>query len=61
VKEFRCADVLPGCDARLRGETEEELLQVVTVHAHEAHGMDELPVEVVEQVRAAMCDAGSGA
>jgi predicted small metal-binding protein len=56
MKEFDCSDMVPGCEVRLRGETEEELLQVVTIHAQEAHGMAEVTPHMLEQVRAGMRD-----
>jgi predicted small metal-binding protein len=54
MKEFACGQVVPGCDAKVQGETEDEVLAGVAAHAREAHGMDEVPPEVVEQVKAGM-------
>ncbi|MDZ7726866.1 MAG: DUF1059 domain-containing protein [Dehalococcoidia bacterium] len=54
MKEFACGDVMPGCDAKFRFATEEEILQAVGVHAREDHGISEVPNEVVEQVRSAI-------
>jgi predicted small metal-binding protein len=51
MKEFRCGDVVPGCPTLIEGESEEEVLQQVSVHAREAHAMDEVPPEVVDQIR----------
>jgi predicted small metal-binding protein len=51
VKEFSCGAVVPGCSARFEGESDEQILQQVAVHAREAHDMDEVPPEVVQQVR----------
>jgi predicted small metal-binding protein len=51
MKEFSCGAVVPGCSARFEGESEEDILQQVAVHARDAHGMDEVPPEVVQQVR----------
>jgi predicted small metal-binding protein len=56
VKEFSCGQVVPDCDARFQGETEEEVLQQVAVHAKEAHGMDDVPPEVLEQVKAGISE-----
>jgi predicted small metal-binding protein len=56
VKEFNCGAVVPGCSTRFEAETEEQLLQQVAVHVREAHGMDEVPPELVDQVRAGMAD-----
>jgi len=57
MKEFACGSVVPGCDARFTGESEEEILAQVPEHAAEAHGMTDVPPEVVEQVKANIHDA----
>lgn len=51
MKQLRCGEIIEGCEAILEAETEEELLQKVGTHAHEAHGFDEVPQQVVEEVR----------
>jgi predicted small metal-binding protein len=51
MKEFSCGAVVPGCSARFEADSEEEILQQVAVHAREAHGMEEVPPDVVQQVR----------
>ena len=52
MKQLACGSVVPGCTAVFRAATEQELLRQVAVHAREDHGMEEIPFEVVEQVRA---------
>jgi len=54
VKEFSCSQVFPDCDAKVQAETEDEVLQQVAAHARDVHGVDPVPPEVVEQVRAGM-------
>ena len=56
MKEFRCGQLVPGCEARFEAESEEEILRHVAGHAREAHGMDEVPPEVVDQVRATIVE-----
>ena len=56
MKEFRCGVLVPGCAAAFEGESEEELLQRISAHAREEHGMDEVPPEVVDQIRAAISE-----
>lgn len=51
MKEFSCGNVVPGCDFTTQGETEDEVLGKVAEHAREAHGMDEVPDEIVNQVK----------
>ncbi len=52
MKQFSCGAVVPGCTATFSAETEDELLGQVAAHAQADHGMDSVPDEVVEQVRA---------
>lgn len=51
MKKFACGDVVPGCDATFVCSTEEDLLAQVAGHAADAHGLDEVPPELVDQVR----------
>jgi predicted small metal-binding protein len=52
VKEFRCGVLVPGCWATFQGETDDEILRQVVVHAREEHGMDQVPADKVEEIRA---------
>src|SRR3954447_14992883 len=56
VKQFTCGELVPGCEWRIEGETEREILERVAVHAREAHGMDEVPPEVADTVRASIVE-----
>ena len=51
MKEFRCDDVVPGCPYVTRSEREEELFEQISSHARDTHGMDEVPPEVVDEIR----------
>jgi predicted small metal-binding protein len=51
MKQFSCGAVVPGCDAKLSAESEQELLEQVAEHAQSVHGMDSVPPELVAQVR----------
>ena len=52
MKEFRCGAIVPGCETKFEGESEDESLQQIAVHARDAHGMHEVPPEVVDTIRA---------
>lgn len=52
--QLRCADVGMDCDYEAWAETEEELLELVGLHAKEAHGIDEVTPELLAKVRAAI-------
>jgi predicted small metal-binding protein len=56
MKEFRCGELIPGCEAKFDGETDEQILQQVATHAREEHGMDEVPPEVVDRIRASIAE-----
>ena len=56
MKEFRCGVLVPGCGAAFEGESNDEILERVAVHARDEHGMDEVPPEVVDEVRAGISD-----
>lgn len=56
MKEFRCGDLVPGCTTTFQGESDEEILEQVAIHARDEHGMDEVPPEVVDEVRAGISE-----
>jgi len=51
MKQFRCGDVVLGCEWVARNDDEGVLFQDIQAHARDAHGMDEVPPEVVEQIQ----------
>lgn len=59
MKEFSCADVLPGCGARFRGASTAEVEALVAVHARIGHGLPaaDMPAEIAARVRAAIRDS----
>jgi predicted small metal-binding protein len=56
MKQFKCGDVVPGCQWVTRSEDENQLLEEISVHARDAHGMDEVPPEVVDQIHAVITE-----
>jgi len=58
AKVLECAKVDPssGCNYVVRGETEEELLRNVALHAKD-HGIREVTPELMELVKANIHDA----
>lgn len=57
MKKFECGSVVDGCDGGVTGEDEGAVLQAAAAHASSAHGLTELPDELVAQVRAGITDA----
>jgi predicted small metal-binding protein len=56
MKQFACANVVPGCDGVATGESDDDVLAAVAAHAKEAHGMDVVPPEVVAAVQAGITE-----
>ena len=56
MKQFKCTDVVLGCQWVARNEDEQVLLDEIVVHARDAHGMDEVPPEVADQIRGVITD-----
>jgi predicted small metal-binding protein len=48
--------VVPGCDGVVTGATDDEVLAAAARHAAEAHGMDDVPDEVVAAIRSGITD-----
>jgi predicted small metal-binding protein len=56
AKVVRCRDVGVDCDFVARGDTEQDVLLKCAEHGKEAHGMDKIPPELAQMVRAAIRD-----
>jgi len=57
MKKFACATVVAGCEGVVTGANEDEVMQAAAAHAAEAHGMTDVPPDVVEAIRAGITDA----
>ena len=60
AKIVRCRDVGVDCDFEARGATEQEVLDKAAQHGRTAHGIEVLPPELVEKVRAAIREEPEG-
>jgi predicted small metal-binding protein len=56
MKQFRCGDVVLGCEWVTRSEDDEELFDEISSHARDAHAMDEVPPEIVEKIQAVITE-----
>ena len=56
AKSIKCTDVGVACDFEARAENEAELMKKVQQHAQSAHGMKEIPAELLAKVRKAIRD-----
>ncbi len=57
MKQFACGTVVEGCDGVVTGETEDEVLAAAAKHAAEAHGMSDVPDDVVAAIKAGITEA----
>ncbi len=57
MKKFACGDVVAGCEGVVTGETEDEVMAAAAEHAAAAHGMSDVPDDVVSAIRAGITDA----
>ena len=48
--------MVPGCQWVTRNDDEQELFDEIGTHARDAHGMDEVPPEVVDAIRNVITD-----
>jgi predicted small metal-binding protein len=56
MKQFRCGDVVLGCEWVTRSEDEQVLFQEIKAHARDARGMDEVPPEVEDQIQSVITE-----
>ncbi len=56
MKSFACGTVVPGCDGVVTGQTDDDVLAAAAEHAARAHGMTEVPDEVVGAIRAGIVE-----
>jgi predicted small metal-binding protein len=56
VKQFKCGDVVLGCEWVTRSDDDQELFESIHSHARETHGMDEVPPEVVDAINDAITE-----
>jgi predicted small metal-binding protein len=50
--KLSCGDAMPGCSARFEDESRDVILQQVSVHAREAHGVTDVTQEMLEAIGA---------
>lgn len=56
AKVLHCGEVVAGCTAVIRGETEEDVLRQGRAHAEKDHGIVEHPPEKVAEVKGKIRD-----
>ena len=51
AKALSCKDLGADCDFVARGETEEDVFKAVAEHGAQAHGMTDVPPEMIEKAK----------
>ena len=57
-KILKCGDVVPGCNAEIRGESEHDVLRKAAEHAKAEHKMENVSPEVLSKIKSAIHDSG---
>jgi predicted small metal-binding protein len=58
AKVLKCGDVVPGCKAEIRGDSDHDVLRKAAEHAKSAHHMENIPPETLSKVKASIHDDG---
>jgi predicted small metal-binding protein len=56
MKQLRCGDIMPGCQAVIEGQDEAEVMRKGAEHAKNAHGLSQIPPDVGKKVQLAIKD-----
>jgi predicted small metal-binding protein len=56
AKKFKCADIGMNCGFETTANTTEQLMPKIADHAKTAHGMTEIPKDILAKVQAAIKD-----
>jgi predicted small metal-binding protein len=56
MKQFKCGDVVLGCEWVTRSDDEAKLFEEIRSHARDTHAMDEVPPEVVVAIQSVITE-----
>lgn len=59
MKEFACGDVVPGCVAKFKATSADDILKQVAQHAHDDHGLHDISAELVAAVQSNIRDVSA--
>lgn len=54
MKQLRCGDLMPGCNAVIEGRDEQEVMTKGAEHAKQAHGLSSIPPDMIPKIRGAI-------
>jgi predicted small metal-binding protein len=58
TKVLKCGDVVPGCNAEIKGDSEHDVLRKAAEHARTARHMESIPPDALSKVKGAIRDQG---
>lgn len=56
AKILLCGEIVPGCEAEVRADSEDEVLSQAAVHAREAHGIQQVDRALAQKLKASIKD-----
>lgn len=56
MKSFACRDVGMDCDWTTTGNDDQDIMNKASDHAHSAHGIKDIPKELLEKAKSAIRD-----
>lgn len=57
MRKFSCGDVVEGCAWSADAQSDEELFKKIAGHAKGAHGISQIPDELIQKVKSKIQDA----
>lgn len=51
MKEFKCGQLVPGCNWHTHAEDEAEIVRRASAHLRSAHGEDHVRENMIEQIK----------
>jgi predicted small metal-binding protein len=54
MASFKCKDLGMKCGSEIKDENQDELMQMIALHAEKSHNIKEFPPDMVEKVKKAI-------
>jgi predicted small metal-binding protein len=54
MAEFKCKDLGMACGFEVKDENEDELMQIIALHAEKSHGMKDVSPDMKEKIKKAI-------
>lgn len=56
MKAFACREVGMNCEWKTAGRDDEEIIERIRQHARVEHGLEQVPEDLIEKVRASLAE-----